>query len=203
MLIYKKFLECDLESSLIDGRNFTIINMFFKILELLIDKNVSNEDVLKAIVIIEKMIEEEKLKYLNISLKNLNISTSYSQREINSLVEYFKKFIEAYSLLIEIINEKKKINDILVEFNNALSHILAVLANKQKSSNLQKAKSHLHRGVLDCYKEIIQLNANKIKNNKILYSEYLDIRKYEYSHIGNSKNTTEIINKYFDIINKL
>lgn len=203
MLIYKKFLECDLESSLIDGRNFTIINMFFKILELLIDKNVSNEDVLKAIVIIEKMIEEEKLKYLNISLKNLNISTSYSQREINSLVEYFKKFIEAYSLLIEIINEKKKINDILVEFNNALSHILAVLANKQKSSNLQKAKSHLHRGVLDCYKEIIQLNAKKIKNNKILYSEYLDIRKYEYSHIGNSKNTTEIINKYFDIINKL
>lgn len=203
MIAYSVFFNSDLESSLLYGRNFDIINMFLQTLEMLIDKEVDINFTIKALNQLEIVVNDEHKKYNFIDLKH-NIRISDKQRQINELVKYFKKFFESYSLLIEIIDEQKKINDILVEFNNALSHILNAVTNKKSPLNFKRAKSHLYRGVLDCYKEIIQLKSEIIINNPLLEKQFLLLRQKEAKLVGISEDAKlKILNEYFLIINQI
>ena len=106
----------------------------------------------------------------------------------------FIEFFEAYEFVYNVFegDEGRKFQDILVEFNNALSHLIAFAYNHNET-NIKKAISHLYRGILDCYKEIIHKNYDIVKKNdqiikqlddKTYLQYYIDLRKEEASNIG-------------------
>jgi len=189
--VYSKFFNYDIYCSLIEGRNFTIIDFLRKILTAIFS-NVKKENILKALKTIEKDIPKSEINIVFTFHSHILFSRGH---KLDELEFYFIEFFNAYEKLIENTHEKTKINNILVEFNNALSHIFFALENTNTfTSNINKAKSHLYRAILDCYKEILIENSNLIKQNQY---QYIKIRKKEALNIGkNEDNKKEIIKEY-------
>jgi len=194
--VYSKFFICDIYYSLIEGRNFTIIDFLRKTLTAIFS-NAKEENILKALKKIEKEIPKSKI---DITF-TFHIHTLFSRGyKLDELEFYFIEFFNAYEKLVENIKTETKINNILIEFNNALSHILFALENTNTfKSNINKAKSHLYRAILDCYKEILVENSYLVERNQY---QYIKTRKKEALNIGkNEDNKKEIIEEYKTLLN--
>jgi len=189
--VYSKFFIYDIYYSLIKGRNFTIIDFLRKALTAIFS-NVKEENILKALKKIEKEIPKSKIDITFTFHSHTLLSRGH---KLDELEFYFIEFFNAYEELVENIKIETKINNILIEFNNALSHILFALENTNTfKSNINKAKSHLYRAILDCYKEILVENSYLVKRNQ---SQYIKTRKKEALNIGkNEDNKKEIIEEY-------
>lgn len=193
--IYTLFLNIDVETAILEGRDFNIINLFRINLELLFEKNVEIKKANQSLKALEELIKEERAIYNSISIYNDNYFTySLIRNGFKQCYEYFIEFFEAYEFVYNVFkgDEGRKFQDILVEFNNALSHLIAFAYNHNET-NIKKAISHLYRGILDCYKEIIHKNYDIVKENdqiikqlddKTYLQYYIDLRKEEASNIG-------------------
>jgi len=193
--IYTLFLNIDVETAILEGRDFNIINLFRINLELLFEKNVEIKKANQSLKALEELIKEERAIYNSISIYNNNDFTySLIRNGFEECYEYFIEFFEAYEFVYNVFegDEGRKFQDILVEFNNALSHLIAFAYNHNET-NIKKAISHLYRGILDCYKEIIHKNYDIVKENdqiikqlddKTYLQYYIDLRKEEASNIG-------------------
>jgi hypothetical protein len=63
---------------------------------------------------------------------------------------YYDRFIPAYADAVASLGDKPV--QLLIEQENSLAHIMAHFNSEDKNSNLPKAKAHLERATLDCYK---------------------------------------------------
>lgn len=81
---------------------------------------------------------------------------------LKELVDYYVNvFVKSYADLVALTASKP--TQILIEIENFNSHLLVALKKEESdeiiNSNLRKAKTHLQRGTLDCYKMLfIKIN---------------------------------------------
>ncbi|EAL7478689.1 hypothetical protein DUY70_05250, partial [Campylobacter coli] len=82
--------------------------------------------------------------------------------------------------------EEKVFVQSLLEFNNALSHLIISISSDSEAiqqKNIHSAINHLYRATLDNYKIIIRFTIGKISNEDIVTS-FLSIRKQEFLLLG-------------------
>jgi hypothetical protein len=103
---------------------------------------------------------------------------------------YNDYFIKAYADLVAIKREKPI--QILIEIENAFSHLLNALSYDKNSNryreNLIKGKNHLLRASLDAYKLLWVECANeleKIEKNKYLRKFGLSINEIDFFNLKN------------------
>lgn len=187
---YIEFVEVELYNSLTEksiGRCEGVLYEFLKVIHaILIKENINDGDE----KLFGKMIEvfkEYQAESIIKSAHRLKIDLKY--QDIGSFID--DNFIELLDVFFVAINDFRQIlpkiplsEDIkltfnivdgkaptftqaLLEFNNALAHIAVAMYHKDKQdtkANIKKAKAHLYRGSLDCYKMLIRfcLQAKKV-----------------------------------------
>lgn len=141
---------------------------------------------------------------------------------INEVIDYYENFfINAYADLVSLTADKP--SQVLIEIENFNSHLMVVLkessSQEDKRANLKKAKSHLQRGALDCYKLLfVELNdriedfvrglsvndvefslEDEYKKNLKSWHEFSELiresRKQEVTNVGSDK-IDDTIRKY-------
>lgn len=219
---YVDFFNTDLEAAIIEERDFRIIELFRQTMMYLMDPKFRVADIKKLTNDIKNILNEEK-KYFNKILLYQEHDTAFYEPidKFNYISSSCVEFIEAYAIVSESFNSGDKsyeyriFQDLLVEFNNALAHLLIALCTNEKSgkeakdliqSNLDKSCAHFYRGALDSYKEVTKLNQLKVRRDITKYpilgdvtleDYYLSVRTLEGQNIGgkvNNKNT--ILNSY-------
>lgn len=219
--IYCNFFNSDIEASVVSDRNFEIINAFFISLDVLINNDISTENTKEYLNNLHKIVEIENEMYSNLKIYDCDsINTLQRTKKIQAIFEItinnFIIFSEAYQMVHNAFNSTIDSNeidyrifqDLLVEFNNALSHILTAIVSDSVEvigSNTKRANTHLLRGTLDSYKEVIGLNSELVLNstksyynlgNKSLYEYYLSLREMEATSIGIVEQNITIIQEY-------
>ena len=128
---------------------------------------------------------------------------------INEISSYLILFLKSYDTVFEYLcdtdeDESLMLEDMLIEFNNAMSHVLMASLNQNKESNAARAKTHLYRGTLDGYKQVIVEHGSKISKTHNLRQEYKDIRLKETGFIGTGTDSkVEIAKLYEKFIEKI
>lgn len=114
----------------------------------------------------------------------------------------FKDLLPQQDSLDDKNVEEKVFVQSLLEFNNALSHLIISVSNESediRNKNFNSAINHLYRATLDNYKIIIRFTINKINNEDILTS-FLFIRKQEFLLLGQDLKDKNI--KFYNPNNK-
>lgn len=198
--LYCKFFNIDIETAILEGRSFDIIDLFRMNLALLLDADVEYKAVKESLEALELVIDEEMRTYNQLKLYDeTKITWSSARYEYEQSQTYFINFIESYDFTFDALNldvTDRKVQDLLVEFNNALSHLLSSFfqsVDEIRNSNIKKTNTHLYRGVLDSYKEVIhknhdilRVNSNSVSNlnNDTFLDFYLKLRQFEATTIG-------------------
>lgn len=223
-VLYTKFFENENKASLLLKRDIITIHHFMKLIEMILaddfETNKEKADLLYQEI--NKIVHDEyfvclKLKFgedfiTDVKVKKLNeVFRKLDNRndfidDINISIVSLHNFFLAYSVLVKHKN-KLFIKELLVEFNNFLSHtVQAVIEPKTKDSNMIRASAHLHRGVLDSFKTIIHDNAEKIMVDNKLLKSFFKIRNIELDLIGeieSAKDKNNIQARYFKYVKKL
>jgi hypothetical protein len=238
--LYCDFFVFDIESSILYGKNYEITELFrvnlVNLLNYIKDDEIRISEALNNLTLIingAKTIFNSKKNpaFSQIKFSHSNIFKLTNLREnkilfvtketIKNTLSDFKEFFISYDYLNSYYNVEEEVlfKDLLIELNNALSHILTAIINCYESSqsikevennldneNIKRAKSHLHRGALDGYKEIIRLNRDSVIKDKKLFDSYIIIREMESLKIGKDETKkNNIVEQYkalsIDIIN--
>lgn len=70
---------------------------------------------------------------------------------LNDYIEYYNNvFIPSYADAVALLADKPQ--QLIIEQENSLSHLILYLKDNTDINNLKKAKGHLERGTLDAYK---------------------------------------------------
>lgn len=219
--LYAKYWQSDLEEALLEGRSFNIIDLFRVNLSLLLSNETDKNGLYTSLNALKKVIDTHGQYTNKISIKNLETNIRYTNG-IDKLLNdevlfYFVNFIQSYNIVskaLGIDHQNRKIQDLLVELNNALSHLIVTfltLEDLKIEINRKRAISHLHRGILDSYKEIIHLNVAVMRgntdvysslDNKCLFDYYIDLRQKEALGIGKEEfSKKELVRRYKNICN--
>jgi len=126
------------------------------------------------------------------------LNDTFNTELLNNYYMSYKDFV-SYSSKVKMDEDVRKKfelynsdNIILVqsilEFNNALSHIVASLYNNDNDAlnNIGKATSHLYRGTLDHYKMLIRLvfmDSEKSIKTEIM-DDFKELRHKEFEYLG-------------------
>jgi hypothetical protein len=216
---YCIFFNTDLESAILDGRNFIIIDIFRISLSYIISNDIKAKDISDLVKDLQMMVKDEVDIYSLINITKCDFYSVITIREVFvKSLSYFKDYFLAYDLLYDVFIaeggdefeplEDRKFQDILVEFNNALSHLLTSFTHDKNSlvveANIDKANTHLYRGTLDAYKEIISKNSMVIENNqhkkienKTFKKFYIELRELEANNIGKTENEKRVLVKHY------
>lgn len=124
--------------------------------------------------------------------------------------ECFKDFNEELLQKIDIskLTNNKMLKQALIEFHNAISHLVAAYYGKKQERNKERAINHFKRGALDSYKAIIKDFYHLYNAKKVTYKLSLElienIRKEEYLSIGSDNVLFEVYKNITDpIISKI
>lgn len=136
-------------------------------------------------------------------LSDLELKNIYTKNVSEYYFRFFPKenhesFIVSVNSNIETINvlNNPMLKQALMEFFNAISHLLKVICRKEMESNLNSFNIHLYRGTLDYYKAIIK-DISFLHNLTFNETEKLkNLREYEYTRIGNATDRREITKRY-------
>jgi hypothetical protein len=189
--VYLRFLAIDLFVSLSkDGRNEKLILSFFHVFIIIVSKKFTKEDKLNALENLKVSLNEYQLKlqnnsndYENIEFLFQELSKKYNLEDdftLNDIVNLESILVEFLIAINELQNDSEKLKQPLIEFNNALSHIFAGYFGSNTKKNIERARTHLHRGTLDIYKYIIQIR----KIRELKPKELVKFRQYEFQSIG-------------------
>lgn len=219
--IYCKFFNSDIESSVISDRNFNIIEAFYISLMVLIEKDISIANTKEYLKNLEKVVNIENEMYNNLKIYDCDTINKIDKLQrisvmfeltIHSFIVYSEAYQITYNAYTKSMSEEevnhRLFQDLLIEFNNALSHLLTAITSNNKKvvgKNTNRAKTHLLRGALDSYKELIGLNNDLVINSSIpyprlnnmtMYEYYLTLREMEAKSIGSIENNIKIIEDY-------
>lgn len=224
---YCEFFNVENQISLIDGRAYTHIYSFMMLFNDImtspkydnIQINLANKDAideeldkldLMAIEHLRSAISEYTTsilythKYLKQEVLNSAISCDLITEIINESGQYFIDFASSYNKVFEETGSIYII-DMLIEFNNFLSHILKMLISCDKDDpNKKRGISHLHRGALDGYKYLIHKNAKNPNFITTLKEEFVNLRIKEMNGIGKiEKSKIKLVEDYSEFVSKL
>lgn len=132
-------------------------------------------------------------KHIEFYFSNIAFSDAFKKSLIN------KNDFKDYGLLNPKENKKEYVFvQSLLEFNNALSHLVMAVCKKHKETkeqNIKSAMHHFYRATLDNYKIIIRFSMHKAQFNEYIQS-FLSIRKGEFFLLGK-----DIQNRKIDFYN--
>ena len=197
---YYKFFKYDTRYSLIILRDTKIIfafQLFFN--EWIIEKKVTQQISLKEF---DDTIDDYVNKLKNLFGESLDTDIKIDESKIDKIdFEILKKIWDEYYYVYELkanISEYTIFDDMLIELNNAISHLLQIVIKDEESSNFNRAISHIYRATLDGYKDIIKENSIFLYFNESLRNEYYDVREKESEIIGEKSidKKIEVINDY-------
>ena len=208
-LEYCRFFIVENQVALIEGRNYYLIYAFFDTLSYIESKNVDLDKCKEKLEILKELVKEflncslTRYPYIKYAKEHSNIYNSIKQIDFKKVIEAFNNsvknmfdlFYETYSIVSKY-KQVEIIEELLIEFNNFLSHFIRHLIN----SNLSSGISHLYRGCLDGYKDII------LENNILLLSDteqrdfFINLRIKESENIGkNEFSKIDILYDYKEI----
>lgn len=210
--LYAHFFSSDLEAALLEGRNFKIIGAFMRYHAQLIDEDITPNNLLRAYNDLRASVKSYILKYDNFKY-DFPIGTVTGSKDIfnEKLVEefndYFSKFIDAYNFLSAVLGDEnddeqigkyRELKDLLIEYNNALSHlIIGAFQNKNSViNNYKRARNHLYRGTLDAYKYSIVIQHPILDKKHAQWSNYKKVRVREALDTGINSTPIEVIDDY-------
>jgi hypothetical protein len=193
-LEYSRFFIVENQIALIEGRNYYLIYAFFDTLSYIESKNM-NLDTCKEKI---KVLQESVKIFLSCSLTKypyVKYIEEYSDISIeqidfkevikifnNSVGNMFDNFYKTYSL-VSNYKQVEIVEELLIEFNNFLSHFVKHIANQDLSSGI----SHLYRGCLDGYKDIILENNILLLSNTNERDKFINLRLLECDNIGKNE----------------
>jgi len=201
---YLKFSFYENQLALIEGRNYQLIYAFFDILcELKTSSSTTSTSIASSISLLEKGVESfiacSQQKYIflkecdqKIDTKDETIIDKFNE-DFSSI---FDEFVIVYTQMIKY-KDSLLIEELLIEFNNFLSHFIYFI----KDNDCSSGKSHLFRGCLDGYKDIILENTIVLVSNKDLINRFITLRIDENKDIGKilNNNYENILNEYKEI----
>lgn len=126
-----------------------------------------------------------KEQILIIYTKNLEDRQKYytNNDEFNNFNEKLLQKIE-----VDKLKSNEVLKQTLIEFHNAISHLVAVYYGRNQENNKNRAINHFKRGALDSYKAIIKDFYHLYNAKKVVYEPLTEnlknIRKKEYLGIG-------------------
>ncbi|WP_297580074.1 hypothetical protein [Helicobacter sp. UBA3407] len=230
--LYFNFVEIELYNSLLEisvGRCNGILYEFLKVINRIL-KGLTQKESQEIFGKLEVVLEQyEKNAILKRDEKNpLNLPTSKTEKVIENFID--KELIDLLEIFFVAINDFRQIlpkvpldekarltfgitnenaptfTQALLEFNNALSHIaIALYSNDQedKKNNIKKAKAHLYRGSLDCYKMLVRFAFSSNNINERISHIYQKVRLKEFIKLGgNIQDKQELIESYKEIVNE-
>lgn len=217
---YSRYLQYDLIHSLEQetkiGRNVDLLLEFrdaFKvvIVEKDIDESKFDELIDRIHQDIDNYIGDRKNECLNLEVDKLKKSSfdySLFDRDFKNVLSDFCVSCGDFKIIDRIDHQgsqefkkdkagRSVLTQALLEFNNALSHLLVCVYNGNDDlRNIEKAKNHLYRGTLDNYKMVFRFAINNIKKrNKTLFETFKQIRIYEFLNLGKNIHEKNIILK--------
>ena len=186
---YCRFFYYENQLALFEGRNFEVIYTFYDTLSTLRSQDTTLKDWMEKVNTLTKIVnnfiscsnsiypfllqDENCCDLGNISY--CNISTQFN----DSVSDYFDRFYITYSLVMRY-KEAFIIEELLIEFNNYMSHFVKYIVDDSISSGV----SHLYRACLDGYKDIILENNIALLSDTILRDGFIKLRVDECSKIG-------------------
>ena len=137
---YTTFFHIDLESALLEGRNFDIINLFRVNFYLILDSNVAIPNINKSLKALENLLKDEQQNYQAISTYD-TMTLNYQETLpcLHQALTYFLEFDSAYQLLYATfseLDEDRKFQDIFVA-DVTIIQLVKVLNIVTTLSNLQ------------------------------------------------------------------
>ena len=208
-LEYAKFFIVENQVALIEGRNYRLIYAFFDTLSYIELKNVRLNKCKEKLKIPKELVEMFlscsliRYPYIKYVEENSDIYNSIEQIDVKEIIKIFNNsvgnmfdlFYQTYCI-VSNYKQVEIIEELLIEFNNFLSHFIRHLINSDLSSGI----SHLYRGCLDGYKDII------LENNILLLSDtkqrdsFINLRIKESNNIGkNEFSKIDILYTYREI----
>lgn len=206
---YCKFSFYENQVALFEGRNYNVIWSFLHILIMMKTKDKTFQEVREQLHNLNKLvdvsIEEYKKNYATLCHMDNTLCqkiNAYKRDDIKKLANAkIEKLFEDFFIAHRDAMENKEnilIEEILIEFNNFLSHFNSYL----KDNKLPSGRTHLFRGCLDGHKDIILENIDIIKEDTQLSKELMELRISEYKDIGKASsenNHTNTIRKYREV----
>ncbi|EAK0451775.1 hypothetical protein [Campylobacter lari] len=155
-----KLLEVFIDKFLATGRNLT---------------NIKKENI--NVLCVAKILEDEDLFNL---FREAKFAGNYFRKV--SKKPYMKDFKQYCN------SEKPKgFTQSVLELHNALSHLAIFLLQDDQSdlfNNIDKAKNHIYRSILDYYKIMIRFSINEIQQKDLLTQSFYSIREQEFLFLG-------------------
>ncbi|ECP5912087.1 hypothetical protein FUB23_07480 [Campylobacter jejuni] len=126
--------------------------------------------------------------------KNVYCDCSKINKLIKSIINKAKEDI------LNILKQSKddKSNGFVqpvLEVHNAFSHLAAFFYQNNPEDpfkNIDKAKSHIYRAILDYYKILIRFSINEVKKKDILTESFYSIREQEFLFLGQNLEKKKI-----------
>lgn len=162
---------------------------------------------------IKKILEDDQI--VNLIGETLNAAGYFREASIKPYMKDFKNVYcdcSKYGKLVKpIINKAKesilsifkqskddKYNGFVqpvLEVYNAFSHLAAFLHQDNPEDpfkNIDKAKSHLYRAILDYYKMLIRFSINEVKKKNLVAKSFYSIREQEFLLLGQNLEKKKI-----------
>ena len=208
--IFNHYFKYDLKYSLLIGKEYDIIYENLRVFNVILSSYKTDKEKEEILLLYKDLIETYTNKIELIfeernSFKEIKINQTLFEFAYKIFDELLDKFIISYKKLTHYTNADYH-TTLLIEVHNFFSHLLKYIqSDDKKNQNLKRAISHLYRGALDGYKEIIVQTNEIILANKILRDRFFQIRMMEANQIGEKshKNKIEILKNYDNLINDI
>ena len=194
---YCKFFYYENQVALFEGRNYKLIYAFYSTLSTLRAKESTSKQWMGKLNGLSELVDDfivcSKSMYPFLK-KDTNCCEFTKDIKFDLIVDLFNKktsdmfdeFYKAYTV-VTIYKNVNIINEMLIEFNNYLSHFVKYIDDQ----TLATGTSHLYRGCLDGYKDILLENNILILSDTILRDRFIDLRIQECSTVG-TKETDKL-----------
>lgn len=149
--------------------------------------------------LIESMCDENALRFYQPLFEAMAHLKDHSTNYRAMIVELHKQN-EIKAEKSDLQKIKTVLTQSIIEFSNALAHMLFVLIdNKDEYGNIKKAFTHIHRATLDNYKAMIR----HLEVDEEIKMKLINLRINEFFSIGictDTKDKIQIINEYKNLI---
>jgi len=199
---YYKFFKHDVRYSLITVRDMNIILLFQIVFnEWIIEDSIDSNYSLNSL---KNLIEDYKNKFEILFGITIKLDKKIKD-DIGLDIETIKKIWDEYYKVYYIKTENSEytvFEHMLIEVNNAFSHMLMSFLNGKDDLNIDRAISHLYRATIDGYKDLIKENIEFLFLNQSLMNDFFKIRDKEAEKIGKKslKGKLDIIHDYNQLI---
>lgn len=205
---YCRFFYYENQVALLEGRNYETIYAFYDTLSTLRAKESNLNDWMAKVNVLTEIVTSfigcSKITYPFLLSDDENCC-NFDKKDItyekvvdffNTTSSYmFEEYYISYSL-VSNYKESEIIEELLIEFNNYMSHFVKYITNQDVSSGI----SHLYRAYLDGYKDIILENIIILLSDIKMRDEFISLRVKECSKIGiKEQDKVEILNIYKEI----